>query len=954
MIPDGLKVVFVSPCKYGVPGEVKTISYSIAHRLVLSGYCKEFKPDVMQPGTDAEVDKPRGVLVSAICPTFNRRKYIPQAIACFQAQTYENKELVIVDDGSQSCSDLVPIDDARIRYFHLDGKHTTGEKRNICCAKSNGEIIVHWDDDDWSAPTRIADQVERLKDSSVAIVNYFDILYWNDTRKKLFQFHPQSLRCPHGATFAYLKSWWEKHPFEPAQVGEDTNFGRVAMAEKQIAWFPSYKNIVVRAHDHNTCQTADSMGTIHVPEIPAFNLPAGFLPTVPDDPTPAAESWDLFDTLVACRPFDRAGEHLSELYPIAETIARVRPNDLIISDFYKAQWGDAERVLREVAGLSNQFIVTDGDKFSGAIWPGLKGRTAMHHGDHPISDVQRPRDAGINAELITASSQTPAEEVLNSAGMSGLAVACREARLRTWHPRFRQLQLLHIEHNFPILVLASIALHMFAEEHSAKILLMSARDCCLWVDLQKDICERLGGHYEVEYFPSSRVVRNVPSAKYTAELNSRLAKGAVIVDVGGTGKSIARLLEKSPAPLTPGFLITKYGWTNIDGYGPINTDRVLGLTSISDNILEDINCAKHGMYLDWDETAKTTFDWNREEVTVMHDAFNVARLALRGQPLPAYNADVLGRLIHSARPAAGNSLAFIREAVQQEDRIRVRFEKPSGDRDLVISVLRGQPWSWIATYANSLSRSGFKGTKLMFVDSVPEPALTNLNRLGFRVLPFTTKDPARFVTRDRFAPAVAYLKEHAQEYRNVIWTDVRDLIFQSDPSVWLQENMAPARLIGCSESLLVKTDLGYNTNWLNQSFPNDPTAREIVRENEICCGGTVAGEALAMRDLLTKLYEMVCSSATMNDQTALCYLLRVSPFKEIVRVPRNSEGFTATCSWHIGKGHSIHGNDLTDHSPYFDPNGLVYTPDKKKLFCIVHQFDRETHLNTQTHRRYDR
>ncbi len=941
-----------------MPGEVKIISHSTAQRLVLSGYAKEFRPDTAFPGVTPApvVQKPKGALVSAICPTFNRRKYIPQAIACFKAQTYENRELIIVDDGTQSCADLVPTNDPTIKYFRLEEKLATGAKRNLCCEKASGEIIVHWDDDDWSAPARITDQVERLKDCGLSVVNYFDILYWNDLSKKLFRFHPSSLRCPHGATFAYTKAWWVKHPFEAIQVGEDTNFGREAMSLKQIAWFPSSKNIVIRAHDQNTCQTANSMGSACVPEIPASELPKGFLevPTV-DGPTAPAESWDLFDTLVACRPFDRAGEHLDQLYPIAETIARVKPNDIVISDYYKAKWGEAEQILRNVTGLTNQFIVTDGDKFTGAIWPGMKGKTVAHHGDHPVSDVQRPREAGIPAELVTVSNATTTEQQLRNAGMEGLASACREARLRTWHPRFRQLQLLHIEYNFPILVLATIALHEFAERNNATLLLMSARDCCLWVDLQKDICERLGGHYEVEYFPSSRVVRNVPSPKYTEELHSRLlAKGTIIVDVGGTGKSIARLLANSPAPATPGFLITKYGWTNIDGYGPINTDRVIGLSGISDNILEDINCAKHGMYLDWDVTAKTVFDWNREEIAVMHDAFHVARAALLKQPLPAYNVGVLEQLIREARPAAGNSLAFIREAVQQEDRIRVRHEKPGGERDLVISVLRGQPWNWICTYANSLCRSGFKGTKLMFVENVDRQTMGELKRLGFVLLPFTSTEPSRFVAKERFAPAVNYLNACSQEFRYVIWTDVRDLIFQSDPSAWLESSMYPARLIGCSESLLVKQDLGYNTNWLNQSFPNNPEARAIVSENEICCGGTVAGDAEAMRELLAKLYELVCSSPTMNDQTALCYLLRSEPFKNYTRVPKNAEGFTVTCSWHVGKGHAIHGHDLTDDSPYFDPNGLVYTPDKKKLFSIVHQFDREVHLNQMTRVRYAR
>src|SRR5208282_1588553 len=118
------------------------------------------------------------------------------------------------------------------------------------------------------------------------------------------------------------------------------------------------------------------------------------------------------------------------------------------------------------------------------------------------------KEAGIDAELINTSKITATELFLIDNGMEGLAMAMREARLRTYNAKFRALELIQTQLNFPILVLAAICLHQIAEEKKAKILLMTARDCCLWTQLQKHICERLGGHYDCEYFPSSRVTRN--------------------------------------------------------------------------------------------------------------------------------------------------------------------------------------------------------------------------------------------------------------------------------------------------------------------------------------------------------------------------------------------------------------------------------------------------------------
>jgi len=64
----------------------------------------------MRPHTDALS------LVSCIMPTYNRRAFVPQAIYYFLRQDYPNKELIIVDDGTDEVGDLIPGDE-RIRYI---------------------------------------------------------------------------------------------------------------------------------------------------------------------------------------------------------------------------------------------------------------------------------------------------------------------------------------------------------------------------------------------------------------------------------------------------------------------------------------------------------------------------------------------------------------------------------------------------------------------------------------------------------------------------------------------------------------------------------------------------------------------------------------------------------------------------------------------------------------------
>src|SRR5207245_6042896 len=99
--------------------------------------------------------------ISCIMPTYNRRFFVPHAIRCFLRQDLAESELIVVDDGADSVADLMP-DDPRIRYIRLPERHTIGQKRNIGCAQAWGEIIVHWDDDDWMASWRLSYQVESM------------------------------------------------------------------------------------------------------------------------------------------------------------------------------------------------------------------------------------------------------------------------------------------------------------------------------------------------------------------------------------------------------------------------------------------------------------------------------------------------------------------------------------------------------------------------------------------------------------------------------------------------------------------------------------------------------------------------------------------------------------------------------------------------------------------------
>jgi glycosyltransferase involved in cell wall biosynthesis len=164
-------------------------------------------------------------LVSCIMPTCNRRTFASQAINYFLRQDYPNRELVIVDDGSDAVDDLIPVDE-RIRYIRLGEKATVGAKRNLACEEARGTIIAHWDDDDWHAPHRLRYQVETLLREGTEICGISSLLFYEMETGQAWQYtYPKSQRVwLSGSTLCYKRSFWSGNRFANINVGEDGRF----------------------------------------------------------------------------------------------------------------------------------------------------------------------------------------------------------------------------------------------------------------------------------------------------------------------------------------------------------------------------------------------------------------------------------------------------------------------------------------------------------------------------------------------------------------------------------------------------------------------------------------------------------------------------------------------------------------------------------------------------------
>src|SRR5215469_7429167 len=163
--------------------------------------------------------------VSCIMPTYNRRRFVPEAIRLFLAQDYPAKELIVVDDGEDDVADLIP-NHPQIRFLRLEIRQSQGAKRNLACSVARGEIIAHWDDDDWYAPWRLSRQVDEMVNGQADICGLAGMLFLDPATQRAWEYvYPAGAPAwVYGATFCYRKSVWQRGPFLGTATGSDNLF----------------------------------------------------------------------------------------------------------------------------------------------------------------------------------------------------------------------------------------------------------------------------------------------------------------------------------------------------------------------------------------------------------------------------------------------------------------------------------------------------------------------------------------------------------------------------------------------------------------------------------------------------------------------------------------------------------------------------------------------------------
>lgn len=118
-----------------------------------------------------------GPLASVIIPTFNRAAFLREAIDSVLAQTEQDFELIVVDDGSNDATRAVAASyGERVRYFFQSNAGASAA-RNAGIKNARGQFIVFLDSDDLWQPKKLARQITWMKAHPQIMLCYTDEIW---------------------------------------------------------------------------------------------------------------------------------------------------------------------------------------------------------------------------------------------------------------------------------------------------------------------------------------------------------------------------------------------------------------------------------------------------------------------------------------------------------------------------------------------------------------------------------------------------------------------------------------------------------------------------------------------------------------------------------------------------------------------------------------------------------
>jgi hypothetical protein len=277
-------------------------------------------------------------------------------------------------------------------------------------------------------------------------------------------------------------------------------------------------------------------------------------------------------------------------------------------------------------------------------------------------------------------------------------------------------------------------------------------------------------------------------------------------------------------------------------------------------------------------------------------------------------------------------------------------------RDLIIGCSTNYDWSKLKYWINSINQSGFEGDKVLFLMNCDKETVVKVADAGFKVVGFGQNDNGDLVYNSRLAVHVErflhiydYLSD--KDYRFVITTDVKDVVFQKNPVEYLEKVLLNSgkQCIFSSESMLYEDEPWGNQNLLETY---GPYIHNKFKDKEIYNVGVLAGRGHAIRDLCINIFTAAINRPIpICDQSTFNFMVSMEPYKSSNLYLRSENG------WACQLGTTADPSKVNEFRPkLLDPSPIMVdgniATSTGEVFTIAHQYDRISQWKETIEKKY--
>jgi hypothetical protein len=297
-------------------------------------------------------------------------------------------------------------------------------------------------------------------------------------------------------------------------------------------------------------------------------------------------------------------------------------------------------------------------------------------------------------------------------------------------------------------------------------------------------------------------------------------------------------------------------------------------------------------------------------------------------------------------------------------------------KDLIIGGASNYTWNELKYWVNSIKKTGFDGDIVLVGTNYTKETIDKLSSEGVILSMYGKKMPnGDIVAHSNGAPHVErffyiwnYLENMNKDYRYVITTDTRDVIFQTNPSTWLHRNLCTdvqysTDIVVSSEGMRYKNEPWGDKNLL-ETF--GPYFHNILKENMIYNVGTIAGNYEHVKGLLSFIFHLsINRPIPIVDQAVFNFIINTPPFNSNLLHTSNDSDWAIQLGTTInavkaGKGDlgAMFKSDPDKYKEIYEDkqplieDGFVLNPNCEK-YCIVHQYDRIPELKVVMEKMYE-